>query len=127
MLHGPNKGKPDLRIKGILDDGYGSLYFITNREVTEQIAGMDLEECMRIASERMDSKVVRDIVAEKLEGKYVSATGDVFTDDYRTSMLIQSLKPLRTTSCFQAAADPRGNQKSSRAFLARPAPQNDYL
>ena len=96
MLHGPNKGKPDLRIKGILDDGYGSLYFITNREVTEQIAGMDLEECMRIASERMDSKVVRDIVAEKLEGKYVSATGDVFTDDYRTSMLIQSLTPLQS-------------------------------
>ena len=54
MIHGNVDGQADLRIKGILDDGYGALYFIASRKVTEEIIGMDLDECKRIASERMD-------------------------------------------------------------------------
>jgi replication factor A1 len=91
MIHGNVEGKPDLRIKGILDDGYGALYFIAGREVTERTIEMDLEECKRIASERMDATAVMDIIEQKIIGTYVSASGDVFTDDYGTTMLIQTL------------------------------------
>ena len=93
MIHGSVEGKPDLRIKGILDDGYGALYFIAGREVTEKTIDLDLEESMKIASERMDAGAVQDIIEQKIVGMYVSASGDVFTDDYGTTMLVQSLEP----------------------------------
>jgi len=91
MIHGNVDGQADLRIKGIFDDGYGALYFIAGREVTEKIIGMDLDECKRIASERMDAGAVQDIIIQKIVGMYASAIGDVFTDDYGTTMLVQSL------------------------------------
>jgi len=92
MIHGNMEGKPDLRIKGILDDGYGALYFIAGREVTEKIIELDLEECMKIASEKMDAGSVQDIIEQKIMGSYVSASGDVFTDDYGTTMLIENFQ-----------------------------------
>ena len=93
MIHGNVDGQADLRIKGILDDGYGALYFIASRKVTEEIIGMDLDECKRIASERMDAGAVQEIIEQKIVGMYASASGDVFTDDYGTTMLVQSLVP----------------------------------
>lgn len=91
MIHGSIEGKPDLRIKGILDDGYGALYFIAGREVTETIIEQDLEQCMKIASERMDAGAVMDIIDEKILNRFVSISGDVFTDDYGTTMIVNKL------------------------------------
>ena len=91
ITHGKIQGIPDLRIKGILDDGYGALYFIASREVTEQIINMTLDECKQLASERMDAGAVQDIIEQKAIGLNVSVSGDVFTDDYGTTMLVQSL------------------------------------
>lgn len=103
MIHGTVDGKPDLRIKGIIDDGYGALYFIAGREVTEEILGMDIDECKRIASERMDAGVVQEIIDQKTVGTYVSVTGDVFTDDYGTTMLVQTMIPATMDVAREAA------------------------
>lgn len=92
MIHGKNDGTPDLRIKGIIDDGYGALYIIAGKEVTEGILGIGLDECLKIASDRMDSGIIQDMAEEKLLNRYVSVTGDVFTDDYGTTMIVHSIQ-----------------------------------
>ena len=104
MIHGAVEGKPDLRIKGILDDGYGAIYFIAGREVTEGTIGMGLEECMKIASEKMDAGAVQDIIEQKVLGIFASASGDVFTDDYGTTMLVNSLEKIDREVREEAAA-----------------------
>ncbi len=91
MIHGKVEGVPDLRIKGIVDDGYGALYLIANRDVTEKVLGIDLKECQEIARERMDSSVIQEMLAEKLIGRYVSVVGDVYTDDYGTNMIVREM------------------------------------
>ena len=91
-IHGDIEGNPDLRIKGTLDDGYGALYFIVNRDVTEGIMGMDLDQFMQIASDRMDIRVVQDLITERLMGEYVSATGRVVTDEYCTTLQVRSFQ-----------------------------------
>ena len=91
MIHGKVVGVPDLRIKGIVDDGYGALYLIANREATEDILGMGIEECQEVARERMDHSVIQEILAEKLVGKYVYVSGDVYTDDYGTNMIVRDM------------------------------------
>ena len=94
ITHGTVDVIPDLRIKGIFDDGYGALYFIAPREITEQVIGIDLDECKRIASERMDARAIQDIIEQNIIGMFCSMSGDVFTDDYGTTMLVQSLEPV---------------------------------
>ncbi|MCK4614176.1 MAG: hypothetical protein KAU14_05170 [Thermoplasmata archaeon] len=91
MIHGNVEGKPDLRIKGIVDDGYGALYLIAGREVTESVLDHDLDQCLKIASERMDPSSIQDMLEERLMSRYVSVSGNVFTDDYGTTMLVNAL------------------------------------
>ena len=48
---------------------------------------------MKIASERMDTGAVQDMIAEKILSSFVSIAGDVFTDDYGTTMIVRKLNP----------------------------------
>ena len=91
MIHGQMEGKPDLRIKGVLDDGYGALFLFAQREVTEGLLGMDLDECKKVASDRMDHGAIQDIIEEKILNRFVSSTGDVATDDYGTKMFVKQM------------------------------------
>ncbi|HEV8360528.1 MAG TPA: hypothetical protein VGR28_08755, partial [Candidatus Thermoplasmatota archaeon] len=44
-LHGKQKGAPDLRVKGVLDDGTGAITVFLPREIVEAILGRTMEEC----------------------------------------------------------------------------------
>jgi replication factor A1 len=104
MIHGSVEGKADLRIKGIVDDGYGALYYIAGKDVTEGLIEIDLDACKKLASERMDTGAVQEIIEEKIMGKYISITGDVFTDDYGTTMLVNTLDLVERTVTEEAVA-----------------------
>ncbi|MEA3135788.1 MAG: hypothetical protein QOC71_69, partial [Thermoplasmata archaeon] len=44
-LHNRVEGVPDLRIKGVLDDGTGALSMVVGRELTESVLGKTLAQC----------------------------------------------------------------------------------
>ncbi|MFW6040417.1 MAG: hypothetical protein ACOC85_01110 [Thermoplasmatota archaeon] len=81
-VHGKVEGNPDLRVKGILDDGTGALTVIMNRELTEEILGYDMDKAMEIARDKMNQDVIKDEIEEKLIAQPLRTRGNVTSDDY---------------------------------------------
>jgi len=77
--HGPVEPEPDLRIKAVLDDGTGSIQAVFNREVTEQLTRITLDDAKDMARDAMDRSVVQREM-EKQVGKMVVAEGRVIGD-----------------------------------------------
>jgi replication factor A1 len=87
--HGKVEGIYDLRIKGVLDDGKRVQDVLINREITESLIGLTLEEAKKMAMEALDHEVVRGLIEEKLMGRYYTALG-TRVDRY---VLVESIKP----------------------------------
>ncbi len=88
-IHGKVDGEPDLRVKGILDDGTGALTVIITRDETEKILGYDLDKAMQIARDRMDHGIIKDELEDRLIAQPLRLKGNVTCDDYGL-MLIAS-------------------------------------
>ena len=73
--HGKVDGTYDLRIKAVLDDGRRVQDIIINRETTERLVGMTLEEAKKMAMDTLDHEVVRAMIEERLLGRYYTVTG----------------------------------------------------
>lgn len=73
--HGEVDGEFDMRIKAVLDDGTGIEEVIFNREATEELAGINMEEAKQMAMDALDTTVVADDIKEKLIGKYFRVSG----------------------------------------------------
>jgi len=82
MVHGKVDGKPDLRIKGVIDDGTGAVTVVLNREITEKLAGKTLQEYMAEAQEAMTPEVVRDDLLNKLLARPIEVRGNATKDEY---------------------------------------------
>jgi replication factor A1 len=90
-IHGRVESTPDLRVKGVVDDGTGSISVIINRELTEELLGKTLEECKALAQETFDSEVVRDLLVDRLVARPVKAVGNVVSDDFGLMMIVRSV------------------------------------
>jgi replication factor A1 len=73
--HGKVDGEFDLRIKGVLDDGREVHEVIFDREATEELTGMGLEEAKQLAMDALDTTVVADEMSEGILGRYYRVTG----------------------------------------------------
>jgi replication factor A1 len=73
--HGKVEGTYDLRIKAVIDDGHRVQDILINRETTERLVGLDLEEAKQMAMEALDHEVVRGMIENKLVGRYFVVTG----------------------------------------------------
>ncbi|WP_101295179.1 replication factor A [Halegenticoccus soli] len=73
--HGSVEGEFDLRIKGVLDDGNEVREVIFNREMTEELTGVTLEEAKQRAMDALDTTIVADEMRETTLGRYYSVTG----------------------------------------------------
>ncbi|HEX7445632.1 MAG TPA: replication protein A [Methanothrix sp.] len=73
--HGKVDGTYDLRIKAVLDDGRRVQDVLINRETTERLVGLTLDEAKQMAMEALDHEVVRGLIESKLMGRYFSITG----------------------------------------------------
>jgi len=91
-IHGKVDGVADLRIKAVLDDGTGALSVIMNREITESLIEMSIDECMEKAREVMDYEVIRNLIDEQLTMKLIEATGNVAVDEYGPMMITREAK-----------------------------------
>ena len=76
--HGQVEGEFDLRIKGVLDDGETVTEVIFDREATEDLTGMGLEEAKDMAMDALDTTVVAEEMAEDVLGRYYRVTGPTF-------------------------------------------------
>ncbi len=81
-VHGKVEGEPDLRVKGILDDGTGALTVIVNRELTEDILDYDMEKAMETAKDAMNQEIIKDDLEEKLIAQPLRVKGNITSDDY---------------------------------------------
>ncbi len=73
--HGQVEGEFDLRIKGVLDDGEAVHEVIFDREATEELTGMTLEEAKDMAMDALDTTVVAEEMAGDLLGRYYRVSG----------------------------------------------------
>ncbi|TKX79693.1 replication factor A [Halorubrum sp. SD626R] len=76
--HGQVEGEFDLRIKGVLDDGETVSEVIFDREATEKLTGMGLEEAKDMAMDALDTTVVAEEMADDVLGRYYRVTGPTF-------------------------------------------------
>lgn len=73
--HGDVDGVFDLRIKGVLDDGRETREVIYNKEATEELVGISLNEAQQMAKDALDTAVVADEIREQIVGRYYRITG----------------------------------------------------
>ncbi|NOQ32944.1 MAG: replication protein A [Methanosarcinales archaeon] len=87
MEHGNVDGIHDLRIKAVLDDGTMVQEALFNREITESISGITLEEAKEMAVDALDQSVVMDEMKKRLLGRYYTMSGSIL-DRY---MLVENV------------------------------------
>ncbi|NHX37161.1 MULTISPECIES: replication factor A [Halolamina] len=76
--HGQVDGEFDLRIKAVLDDGREVHEVIFDKETTEELTGIDLEEAKQMATDALDTTVVVEEMQGDLLGHYFEVSGPVF-------------------------------------------------
>ncbi|WP_276254705.1 replication factor A [Halomontanus rarus] len=76
--HGEVEGEFDLRIKGVLDDGIDAHEVIFDKDATEDLTGISLEEAKDMAMDALDTTVVADEITEKIVGTYYRIEGPTF-------------------------------------------------
>ncbi|MFC7204814.1 replication factor A [Haloferax namakaokahaiae] len=76
--HGNVEGEFDLRIKAVLDDGNEVHEVIFNREMTEELTGIELDEAKQMAMDALDTTIVEDEMRSDLIGVYYRVTGPTF-------------------------------------------------
>mgnify|MGYP000350726310 FL=1 len=76
--HGEVDGEFDLRIKGVLDDGEDVHEVLFDREGTENLTGITLEEAKDMAMDALDTSVVADEMRTDVLGRYYRVSGPTF-------------------------------------------------
>ncbi len=87
MEHGNVDGIHDLRIKAVMDNGTTVQEALFNREITESIGGITLDEAKEMAVDALDQSVVLDEMKKRLLGRYYAMTGSIL-DRY---LLVESV------------------------------------
>ena len=73
--HGDVEGEFDMRIKGVLDDGKETYNVLLDREATERVTGIEMEEAKQEAMDALDTSVVTDRIESLLVGRYFRVEG----------------------------------------------------
>ncbi|NEU58449.1 replication factor A [Halorussus sp. MSC15.2] len=73
--HGEVEGEFDLRIKGVIDDGTEVHKVIFDKEATENLTGIGLQEAQDMAMDALDTTVVAEEMREKTLGLYYRVAG----------------------------------------------------
>ncbi|MHC1574320.1 MAG: replication protein A, partial [Candidatus Methanogasteraceae archaeon] len=87
MEHGNVDGIHDLRIKAVLDNGIMVQEALFNREITESISGITLDEAKEMAVDALDQSVVQDEMKKRLLCRYYTMSGSIL-DRY---MLVENV------------------------------------
>lgn len=73
--HGEVEGEFDLRVKGVIDDGEKVYDVLLDREQTEDVTGITMEEAKQESMDALDTSVVTDQIEDELIGRYYRVEG----------------------------------------------------
>ncbi|MDG5757958.1 replication factor A [Natronococcus sp. A-GB1] len=76
--HGEVEGEFDLRIKAVVDDGIDAHEVIFDKDATENLTGISLEEAKDMAMDALDTTVVADEIRDLVVGTYYRIEGPTF-------------------------------------------------
>ena len=109
-LHHKQPGRPDLRIKGVLDDGTGAMNLIAGTELTQELLGKDLETCQKEAQEAFRPEVIQEQLQEKLQGRAYQVQGNVLVDEFGAMLIARTITPavVETETAAQKLLDTLG-------------------
>ena len=84
--HGQVDGEDDLRVKGILDDGTGTVTAILGTGLTREIYGGDIDDAREQARDAMDQEVVADSIRVEVVGREYAVRGSLSIDEYGANL-----------------------------------------
>ncbi len=91
--HGRVDGAPDFRISMALDDGTGSMTVTLNRELSEALTGLTLEDVKKKTESTLSQDAVISDISEKILFARLDVSGNVFSDDFGLSMSCRKVAP----------------------------------
>jgi replication factor A1 len=86
------EGVPDLRVKAILDDGYGAATFFADRASTERLLGKTLAQCQQQAKDAMTVDVVQEDLDRVLTGKRVAVFGRAMSGEFGLQLMADDIE-----------------------------------
>ena len=101
--HGQVTGINDLRLKIVIDDGTGAIGAIVKRQDTEKLTGITLNAAEGLAMAQGEGVVAREM-ATRILMKRITATGNVMSDDYGPSMIVNTTSHMETDVLKEANA-----------------------
>ena len=101
--HGEVEGEFDLRIKGVVDDGVDAHEVIFDKETTEAITGISLEEAKDMAMDALDTTVVADEISDLVIGTYYRVSGPTFGRYVLADDVEQLSEPVDATAALERA------------------------
>lgn len=93
--HGEVEGKPDLKIRALIDDGTGAVDVILNKELSEKLLDKKLEEYMKVAEEAMDYGIVYEEIVDKLLAYPVRVYGESRQSDFIISIVAKEADKIK--------------------------------
>ena len=84
-IHGKVDGKPDLRLKLVIDDGTGSVSSVLNKDLSEKLIGKTLEECKKMKENDLLAEINKNLFANK-----ISVRGNALGDEFGTSLIAKN-------------------------------------
>ena len=91
-IHGKVEGKPDIRIKLVVDDGNGAVSANIGRELTEKILGKTFEECKKLAESSKDGNALIDEMNKLLFAQRINVQGNALGDNFGTTIIAKEVK-----------------------------------
>ncbi len=81
-IHDKVTGKPDLRLKLVIDDGTGAVGCILNKELTEKILSLTINDTKEMNKEKLDEELNKRLFTKK-----ICLRGNALSDDFGTSII----------------------------------------
>ena len=81
-IHGEVEGKPDLRVKLVLDDGTGAVDSVLNKELSEKLLGKTLDECKKMGEDELINEINNKFFAHR-----VTLRGNALSDEFGTTVI----------------------------------------
>jgi len=81
-IHDKVTGKPDMRLKLVIDDGTGTIGCVLNKELSEKILSLTLNDTKKMNQEKLDEEL-----NSRLFTKKICLKGNALGDDFGTSII----------------------------------------
>lgn len=93
--HGKVSGRPDLRIKGVVDDGTGAIVAIFPLEICEKLLGKKTEEYLSAVGKNGVTNPALLEIKERLLGRAFQIRGNVSGGEFGTTFIVRDAQNLQ--------------------------------